>query len=275
MSVNHRPVFARFVVGRDAGGTDLVRIARRIQRQPVGMVRSPRAARVDHVADGGIAVSGRCGNRPFVRLDEGVDGARPGVVEESAVVVDRRVPAALAAIAETEPLRDADEGISTRRMHPVATGVEGLPGANSTVQARPPMRCDASRSTNDTPRDAADLAAERPAAPAPTMTTSTREAMRHSWVVPGGVSMPITLPGPGFHRNGRGRALRCRSCNAVRPHPQRRHVRPGGRSNSLGVRRVIVACSIEESHGDAALCAVSASPRTATVRRDCPGLEDR
>ena len=39
------------------------------------------------------------------------------------------------------------------------------------------MRFDASGSTNESPWDRADFAAERPAAPARTMTTSTRESI--------------------------------------------------------------------------------------------------
>ena len=94
--------------------------------EPVSVVRSPGAVQVHDVGDGAITVSSRGDDRLFVGLDEGVDGARPGVVEESAVMVDLRVPAAFAPIAESEPLRDADEGIETRRMHPVTTEIERL-----------------------------------------------------------------------------------------------------------------------------------------------------
>ena len=78
-------------------------------------------------AEGGVTVSGRFGNRPFVGLHERVEVARLVVVQEGAVVMDHIVPAPLAAIAESEPLRDADERIEARRMHPVATEIEGLP----------------------------------------------------------------------------------------------------------------------------------------------------
>ena len=75
-------------------------------------------------------MSGRFGNRPFVGLHERVEIARLVVVQEGAVVMDHIVPAPLAAIAESEPLRDADERIEARRMHPVAPEIEGLPRRN-------------------------------------------------------------------------------------------------------------------------------------------------
>ena len=81
---------------------------------------------------------------------------------------------------------------------------KGCPGPKSRVKARPPMRLDASRSTNERPRDRADFAAERPAAPAPTMTTSTREDIgmrisgemrpRTESISPGGQGIVLSRP---------------------------------------------------------------------------------
>ena len=107
------------------------------------MIRRPRAVPVHDLGKGGVAVSGRVGHRTFVRLDEGVEVARPGVVEKGAVVVDDIAPAVLLAIAESESVSDADEGIDACRVHPVATEIEGLsrddfPGPGTAADA---MRC--------------------------------------------------------------------------------------------------------------------------------------
>ena len=60
------------------------------------MVPRPRAASVHDLGEGGIAVSSRFDDRPFVGFDEGVDIARLVVVEKGAVVMDHVVPALLA-----------------------------------------------------------------------------------------------------------------------------------------------------------------------------------
>ena len=108
----------------------LVHVAGGSQREPVGVVDSPRAVEVNDIADGLVFTFKNRRKDLVFHCKIGIELHQSIVVEARSPVVDVAVPSALAAIGEIVTLGNGDKGIETRRMHPVAPEIERLTGCD-------------------------------------------------------------------------------------------------------------------------------------------------